>query len=306
MIAVAALSGVLTLAVSRSARAVCLSPQPGLLWSYPANGAIDVPVDADLFINGALYGLPTLAGEPLPRIATGVYDLGRLVPQTRYEVRWDGAVIAFTTGDAASPLPREPSSDVLVTRNPSDFADCPLLLPQGCFDTGQRTSVRFDVGPAMAWLLDVVSCDGTVRQTVWPSGCGAPVVESEDRILCVSARSTNGAGFSESTGVICSAPDVPPGTLPRSSACQGAWPPESALTLVADDGVTLGSMSGLEAPPPESVGGCTLLVAPKEGAGAGIGGLAGAGMAALMALLRRRARIARSPRASRTETRAWR
>ncbi len=287
VIVVAALSGGLGLAASRSARASCLAPQPGLLWSYPANGAIDVPVDADLFVSGDLYGLPTLAGEPLPRIAIGVYDLGRLAPQTRYEVRGEGAVIAFTTGGAASPLPREPSSDVLVTRNPIDFASCPLLLPQGCFDTGQRTWVRFDVGPAMVWLLDVVSCDGTVRQMVWPSVCGAPVVESEDRILCVSARSTNGAGFSESTGVICSAPDVPPGTLPRSSTCQGAWPPESALTLVADDEVTLGSMSGLEAPPPESVGGCTLLAAPKLRAGAGVGGLAGAGMVALMALLRR-------------------
>jgi hypothetical protein len=248
VIGVTVLSGGLSLAVSRSAQASCLSPERGLLWSYPANGAIDVPVDADLFVNGELYGLPTLADAPLPRIATGVYDLGRLVPQTRYEVRWDGAVIAFTTGDAASPLPREPSSDVLVTRNPFDFTRCPLLLPQGCFDTGQHTSVRFDVGSAVAWLLDVVSCDGTVRQMVWPSGCGGPVVESEDRILCVSARGTGGAGFSETTGVICSAPDVPAGALPRSSACQGAWPPESALTLVADDEVTLGSMSGLKAP----------------------------------------------------------
>jgi hypothetical protein len=82
-----------------------------------------------------------------------------------------------------------------------------------CFDTGQRTSVRFDLGPAVAWLLDVVSCDGRVRTMVWPSGCGAPVVEGEDRILCVSARTTSGAGLSESTGVICSAPDVPPGTV---------------------------------------------------------------------------------------------
>jgi hypothetical protein len=301
VVVVAALSGALGLTVSRAAGASCAGPEPGLLWSHPANGASDVPVDADLFVNGWLSGLPTLAGEHLPRIANGVYDLGRLVPQTRYEVRWEGAVITFTTGAAASPLPRAPASNVLVTRNPIDFAGCPLVPPQGCFDTGRRTSVRFDVGPAIAWLLDVVSCDGTVRQMVWPNGCGAPVVESEDPILCVSARSTSGAGFSESTGVICSAPDVPPGTLPRSSACLGAWPPESALTLLADDQVTLGSQSGLEAPsledgagdvsaPPEPDGGCTLWVAPKERAGTGIGGLAGAGIAALMALRRQRAR----------------
>jgi len=259
-----------------------------------------VPLDADLFVNGYFYSLPMLAGEPLPRIANDVYDLGRLLPQTRYEVRWEGAVIAFTTGDAASPVPRAPSSDVLVTRNPIDSPRCPLVPPQGCFDTGRHTSVRFDVGPALAWLVDVVSCDGTVRQMVWPNGCGAPVVESEDPILCVSARSTGGAGLSESTGVICSAPDVPPGTLPRSSACRGDWPAESALTLVADDEVTLGSESGLQEPsledgasegsaPPEPGGGCTISAAPRE-RGTGIGGLAGAGMAALVALRRRRPR----------------
>ena len=113
--------GLLDLTAARSARASCLPPQPGVLWSYPANGAIEVPVDADLFVNGELYGLPTLGGEPLPRIASGIYDLGRLAPQTRYEVRWDGAIVVFTTGDVASQLPNEPTSNVLVTRNPIDF-----------------------------------------------------------------------------------------------------------------------------------------------------------------------------------------
>jgi hypothetical protein len=301
-----ALAGVLGLGIARLAWASCAPVEQGLLWSYPANGSVEVPVDADLLVNGELSGLPTLAGEPLLRIATGVYDLGALEPQTRYEVRWDGAAISFTTGDAAAPSPRDPSSDILVTRNPSDFAPCPLLPAQGCFDTGQRTWVRFDLGPALAWVLDVVSCDGRMRTMVWPSSCGAPVVESEDRILCVSARTTSGAGLSESTLVICSAPDVPPGTLPQSSACQGPWPPESALTLLADDEITIGSMSGPTTPSPiaegssdstpverlqpESRGGCAVVAPLKDRGAGGFAGPAGASMAVLLVLLSRSAR----------------
>jgi len=297
VIAAAALSGALGLAASRTAQASCVAEPYGLLWSYPANGAQDVPVDADLFVNGQLNGLPSLDGEPLPRLAAGVYDLGVLEPETRYEVHWEGAAIVFTTGVAAEYPPGRPWSDVRVTRNPIDFARCPLVPSQGCFDTGAPTRVRFDAGPARAWLVDVVSCDGSVSQMLWPYGCGAPVVESVDRIVCASVRSTQGAGFSESTRVICSVPDVPLDTLPRGSGCRGAWPPEDALTLAADDAVTVGSRSGpeisdqepgpAEAAAPEPAAGCALAAPASAPAGPGIMA-AGVGLAAL-ALLRRRA-----------------
>lgn len=288
--------GGLGVAGARVALASCEPGADGLLWSSPANGAIDVPVDSDLFVSGQLNGLPLLAGEPLTRVASGVYDLGPLEPQTRYEVRWEGAAIVFTTGDRDASPPRAPEADVRLTRNPSGFARCPLVLPQGCFDTGPPTRVRFDAGASTAWLLDVSSCDGSVRQMVWPGACGLPVVESEDRILCISARSTQGAGLGESTGVICSGPDVPPGTLPTRSGCQSPWPPEGALTLLADDAVSVGTLSGRDAEvdegspgdaatPPAADAACGL-VARKAGGGAlGIGVL----LAALAVLLRRRA-----------------
>jgi hypothetical protein len=291
VIAAAALSGTLGLVASRTAQATCDSEPYGLLWSYPANGAQEVPVDADLFVNGQLNGLPSLDGEPLPRLASGVYDLGVLEPETRYEVRWEEAVIAFTTGTAAEFPALAPSSDVRVTRNPIDFARCPLVPRQGCFDTGTPARVRFDAGPARAWLVDVVSCSGSVRQMLWPNACGTPVVESEDRIVCARARSTQGAGFGESTGVICSVPDVSLDALPRTSDCQGAWPPEDALTVASNDAVTVGSHEA--AAPAEPVAGCALAPA-ASGAGADIAGMAGAGLTALMLSRRRRARAVRS------------
>jgi hypothetical protein len=301
VIAAAALSGSFGFASSRAAHASCQPDPYGLLWSYPANGAQGVPVDADLFVNGQLNGLPSLAGEPLSRITAGVYDLGALQPETRYEVRWEEAVIVFTTGTTAEFPPQALSSDVRVTRNPIDFARCPLVPTQGCFDTGRHTSVRFDAGPARMWWVDVVSCDGSVRQMLWPNACGAPTVESEDRIVCASARSTQGAGFGESTGVICSVPDVPLDTLPRSSGCQGVWPPEGALTLAADDGVTIGSVSGLESaekprandvPEPERMpapaAGCAFSPAAGERDRGGLGAVAGVCLAALFTFRRRR------------------
>jgi hypothetical protein len=290
----AALSGALGLASSRTAQAACGAEPYGLRWSQPANGAHEVPIDADLFVNGQLNGVPALAGVPLPRIAAGVYDLGRLEPETRYEVRWEEAVIVFTTGTASSFPPRPPASDVRVTRNPLDLARCPLVPPQGCFDTGQHTAVRFEPGPALAWLVDVASCDGSVRQMLWPSACGLPVVESEDRILCASLRSTQGGGFSEPTDIICSVPDVSLDTIPRSSGCRGAWPLEGALTLAADDGVTLGSLSGPAPSADEPSAGCALAPAASGRVAADIAGAAGAGLAALTLSRRQRARGARS------------
>lgn len=307
--AAAALTGALGVAAARPAQASCQGEPYGLLWSYPANGEQEVPIDADLMVNGRLDGLPSLAGEPLTGIAPGIFELGLLAPDTRYEVRWQGAAIVFTTGSASTSPPRQPIVDVRVTRNPVDFARCPLVPSQGCFDTGQHTAVRFDAGPARAWLVDVVSCGGSVRRMLWPSACGVPVVESEDRRVCASLRSTQGAGFSESTGVICSVPDVPPGTLPDTN-CVGAWPPESAPTLAADDGVTVGSVSGLvestgepsrDEPPegpssfdgaasPAPATGCRLATEASGRARGGIGAMVGAGLVALMSWRRRRAR----------------
>jgi hypothetical protein len=138
-------------------------------------------------------------------------------------------------------------------------------------------------GSARSWQppsRDASSSSSTSRRAV---------VESEDRIVC--ARSTQGAGFGESTGVICSVPDIPLDTLPRTSDCQGAWPPEDALTLASNDAVTVGSHEA--AAPSEPVAGCALAPA-TSGAGADIEGMTGAGLAALMISRRRRARAASS------------
>src|SRR5688572_25003361 len=112
--------GLAALILPELAAAVCQGPDTNLLWSYPGNGSVGVPTDADLFFTGEVGGLPSLNGEPLERLAGKAYDLGELEPQTTYEVRWGTAVIAFTTGDGPSRPAPEPTAELALTRSPPE------------------------------------------------------------------------------------------------------------------------------------------------------------------------------------------
>lgn len=291
------------------ARANCVEPPPVLLWSYPADGDTEVPTNVDLLVTGSPYGAPALNGAPLTRLSSGVYDLGELAPHTAYEVRWDAAAIVFTTGAGPGQEPAPSvSSDVEVMRNPELEARCALIDPQGCFDTGPPTRVRFDAGPApVAWLVDVLSCDGFRSQMIWPSACGVPTLEREDPIICAELRASDGVRTSESTGFVCSAPALPPGvTLPRTNTCVGSWPPEDLPTVVAADGRVMPSdglgptPAGAAAPTLASEraadirgqGGCALDSGPpeREGHARSFTGLAGPALLGLVLFGRRRPR----------------
>jgi hypothetical protein len=237
--------GALCFAASDSAWASCVPTPSALLWSYPANGATNVPTNADLFITGSPLGVPTLDGLPLQRLAGDSFELGQLAPQTTYEIRWATAVIAFTTGDRAGPeTPADLlSNDVLLTRNPEYSTQCPLVDSQSCFDVGPPTRVRWEPSAARVWLVEKLRCDGSTTTLLWPSECGPPVI-LDYGIICASVRGSNGQGLSDPTGVFCSVPNVPLETLPRYNTCVGDWPAAGAATVAGDDGVTVGSISG--------------------------------------------------------------
>jgi hypothetical protein len=307
-LAAAGLLAVAVLASTGRASANCIEPPQGLLWSYPANGAVDVPIDADLLVTGEADGLPMLNGTPLTPITPGVYDLGELAPDTAYEVRWSTAAIAFTTGRltnrASVPDPR-----LHLSRDPVDAGQCPLVERQGCFDTGPPTRVRWDVDAfALAWLVDVRECDGSTRTLLWPGACGFPVIERQDRIVCASLRASNGATLSSATDLLCSVPDGPLDAIPRNSDCVGAWPPEDAVTFAGDgsfvgdtDGSFAGDLEGVGetagasdneatgAPPPSAdVGGCAFIASSsKSGSKAWLAGAAALGLLCLRSGSRR-------------------
>ena len=221
-----------------------------MLWTHPSDGAIDVPTNTQLLVTGESYGAPSLNGVRLAPGASGVFSLGELEPHTLYQVTWDESVPAseafsFTTGGGPSMAPApDISSSVEVTRNPArEGVHCPLVTSEGCFDTGPPARVLFDAGAApVAWIVESLSCEGFVRQRVWPAQCGLPLLEREDRIVCARLQASDGVHLSAATELICSAPQLAANvSLARSSGCIGAWPPEAALTLTSRDGVACSS-----------------------------------------------------------------
>jgi hypothetical protein len=295
-LALATVLGCFVTALPRAAPASCAPPASTVLWSYPENGAVEVPLDADLLVSGDVGGSATLNGAPLTLLEPGMYDLGVLEPETRYEVAWSTAVIAFETGtQRANPGSLDLEGNPLeLTRDPV-LSDCPLTLPQGCFDTGPPARVQFEppVG-ALAWLVDVQQCDGSSRTVLWPSGCGAPVVWSYDPIVCARLRRFNGNGVGAATDLFCSTPSGSLASIPRSGACAGrTWPPADAVVINAGAADTPGGAAGASedpdsqspdsdsgpdesAPPDTTSSGCAV--------GAGSAGASLAGSAALLAL----------------------
>lgn len=290
---IAGLMGICGALHTLRAGASCLGPSPEILWTFPSDGAVDVPTNAQLLVTSELLGIPKLNGVPLEPSPSHVFSLPELEPHTTYRVTWgdsgaDEQSISFTTGDGPSlePAP-EVTGSVEVTRNPADGSRCEFVAPQGCFDTGPPTKVRFDAGSApLAWVVEVTSCEGTTRKLFWPSECGVPLLEGESGVMCARLQATDGVHFGNTTPLICSEPELPPGvTLPRSSGCVGAWPPEEALTLTAKDGVACastaqscsGSVAGAPAGPSseaaprevvrsaEEPSGCSATQAPRAG-----------------------------------------
>lgn len=242
--------GLVALLAGRAALASCIGPSGRVRWTYPADGAVEVPTNARLLAAGDSPGRPSLNGVLLAPDPDGSFDLGELTPHTTYRVTWaplrqdgDGQIITFTTGAGPS-LEKAPAAPepLYVRRNPSDYSQCPLVGYQGCFDTGAPQRVSFAPGgDALAWLVEGQSCDGTVRM-VWPAECGPPVIESYAASICVSLRATDGVHTSERTQVICSQPAPDRSTPAQSSACIGVeFPPPGALLLPSKNDVPCSS-----------------------------------------------------------------
>lgn len=242
------------LLAGRAAHASCSGPSGRVLWTYPADGAVDVPTNTRLLVTDDSAGRPKLNGTQLTPDQDGTFDLGELAPNTTYRVTWDPMrenteqhAISFTTGAGPSlgSAPASPEPLDVVRLSPSYYPHCPLLGFQGCFDTGAPLRVGFEpVEDALAWLVEIPSCDGTVRHMVWPAECGPPAVEAYDGRICASLRATDGVHASESTQMICSVPPpAPNGSTPALDSSCGAitFPPSGALLLPSKDDVRCSS-----------------------------------------------------------------
>lgn len=215
--------------------------RPGLRWSYPANGAVDVPTNADLYFSGDLRPVPwrnavSLEGQ---QIAPGVYDLGELLPRQTYAISWGSSeAIGFTTGDG--PTTSAPAVIAGLDRSPEPRS-CSLVGFEGGSRTGGAYAVQLNIDTsAVATLVDVVSCDGSVRSVLWPAECGLPLIDDFESIICVRARTTFGAELGEPSELTCSLPsdEERARTWYAPTPCPGGWPPADAHIIEAESQAT--------------------------------------------------------------------
>lgn len=178
------------------AHASCVWPAPDVIWSYPAQDEIDVPLDADLLLvtEGMRADEPImLDGEPLTAASDvpGHYDLGLLQPNTTYTVaiaamdQSAGRTVEhswqFTTGDARGMDERPDAVTILSasSRQLESFDDVPCpraLYANTCFDTGVPVLEAFETDiDAELWAVESVRPDGGDSSwTLYPGECGQP------------------------------------------------------------------------------------------------------------------------------------
>jgi hypothetical protein len=218
-------AGLWTLAAPSNASASCVPPDPAIVWSYPAEGATDVPVDARIFLRLNTYSRPssiTVNGVVVNSAGAGatvedMFSPGPLTPNTAYLVTTtatgpEGPVtleLRFTTGTGTAAAVETPVLSNLRLdpyEAPSVPHTCPAVLEaQDCFDTGQDVVVRADAtgNPTMWVLWSYPAGDaGPVAPRLlasWPGECGAPsYVTHRDRFemdpscLRVTAVGANG------------------------------------------------------------------------------------------------------------------
>lgn len=173
---------------SSSSRADCGEPTPQLVWSFPADGDVDVPTNSDVFLLGDGIAGVTLDGLVLP-VANGLGallgdpgDLGadsdhELVVSFVFDVAADlqpaPVVIAFRTGGALAAPPVTPTVERIVALTPRDLDPlCRAVVNVGkCYDGPQDTDVVLETGDAFAFAVR-----GPLTGLFWPGECGDPQV----------------------------------------------------------------------------------------------------------------------------------
>lgn len=233
------------------ARADCSLPPFEVLWTYPENGAVDVPTNAVLHDLSTTWGVPrvTLDGVDVPAPQADRREgipLGALLPNHDYVLQLDyglpsdgdaGAAkvarVAFRTGAGPATVP-PPATVSTVHRGSSPDASaaspCPnVVAAQDCFDMGQNTLLTFDVpetsGPGY-----------TVDGELWPARCGDPslfVYEDATNARCHDVRVIGAGGLLSEPTRACPAPSSDAGAEAFVGADASPAVPQPATATAA-------------------------------------------------------------------------
>ncbi|HEY0712930.1 MAG TPA: hypothetical protein VGF45_09675 [Polyangia bacterium] len=199
------------LLASQEVEASCAAPPAKIVWSYPADGATDVPTNAGVFVLPSLWQhIPaqiTVNGVVVPRSEIPFGYRPTLAPNTKYVVELPATYYApepklsftFTTGAGVVPFPKiaVPTVDrvTLARQRPLSAACTEVWQATGCFDTGQDTHAIFEtVGRPLFWLVQQVPTrvGETPTPTLWPASCGDPELYVQGTWAASSGRACPG------------------------------------------------------------------------------------------------------------------
>jgi len=200
----AALGAALVFFATSRAHASCRAPEPEILWSWPADGAVDVPIDADLLLakrgfysapllvtlrTGEGNGVDVTSGSTLP----DHFDLGTLAPHTRYTIKMVVAntpfadAISFETGEGRSSSQSGGLRVASVSEDPwseslFDSENCDsIIFADSCYDTGVPPIQAFDIDggappidPGSLWVIETIF-EGESYFRNLPAVCGKPM-----------------------------------------------------------------------------------------------------------------------------------
>ena len=257
-------TAVVSLSFTAPALAVCARPQEGIIWSYPAEGATDVPTDARLFIlmnqfNGLLRHPVVVNGELL-NLDPNDTALGinlHLQPNQAYVIELpplghpSPPTLRFTTGATAAPdsPPAPPVVDRATALQDRVLSSTCLnaLFLGTCFDIGRPEHLVLETrSRPLFFALDQSQPGAPPHTIIWPAECGAPEVFGWGGSCAGRFRITavGPTGQSASADFICEPLPTPASPDPPRPPTLGGGPaPEGSAAGRSAAGVPSGAQS---------------------------------------------------------------
>lgn len=234
----ALLSSIVMIMLAGEARADCDIPAPEVVWTFPADGQVDVPVNISAVVRSAGRDRLELDGRP-------VESLPRLAPNSFHELRvFTGSdeneichQINFLTSSNEAEVPPIPAAVEGHWELTPDEYKIPIwcrrnIFTGSCFDAGEDTHFVLDVNVGGLFTrVRQLNPNGDLISTVlWPNTCGRPQVlglTGPGPGYCFQVSSVNAAGqesepqsYCTTTGnLITGSPPVVESDPPRVSEC---------------------------------------------------------------------------------------
>lgn len=199
--------------------AACIEGEAEVVWSLPADGDVDVPANAQIWVITTLLSRDLLVevdgivaqrgtGEVAPfdpgLLPAGAHNVDVSVLET------DGTSslilsFTFTSTDSVEAVNAAPALNGIERRPSRELSEtCARALASfDCFDSGQDTHFVVDARAAPAYVVAASRREDGVRlqQGLWPGDCGPPelFLASRTREVCIGVATVGLAGMSPVT-----------------------------------------------------------------------------------------------------------